>query len=98
MTKVNRKEILKIARMSHLDLHEDEIQPLIAQIEQILSYTERVREIVVDAQEVSTKNVNVFRKDRVVRTDNEPILAQAPERVGDYFAVPMVLTGNEIQE
>jgi len=95
MTKITRGEILKIARISHLDLHEDEIQPLISQIEQVLSYTERVKEVAADVQEPSTKNVNTFREDVVVKTDKKPILAQAPEREGDYFVVPMILESSE---
>ena len=95
MTKVTREEILKIARMSQLNVHKDEIEPLILQTEQVLSYAERVKEVAADVQEPSTKNVNVFREDVIVRTDNEPILAQAPEREGNYFVVPMILESSE---
>ncbi len=95
MTKVTREEILKIARISHLDVHDDEVQPLMSQIEQVLSYAERVKEVAVDVQEPSTKNVNTFREDVVVSTDNEPILAQSPEREGDYFVVPIILESSE---
>jgi len=95
MTKVTREEILKIARMSQLDIHKDEIESLISQTEQVLSYAERVKEVAADVQEPSTKNVNVFREDVIVRTDNEPILAQAPEREGNYFVVPMILESSE---
>ncbi len=95
MTKVTREEILKIARMSHLDIHKDEIESLISQTEQVLSYAERVKEVAADVQEPSTKNVNVFREDVVVRTDNEPILVQAPEREGNYFVVPIILESSK---
>ncbi len=95
MTKFTRELILKIARISQLDVHKDEIEPLRSQIEQVLSYAERVKEVAADVQEPSTKNVNVFREDVIVRTDNEPILAQAPEREGNYFVVPMILESSE---
>ncbi len=95
MAKVTREEILKIAQMSQLDIHKDEIEPLMSQVEQVLNYAERVKEIATQIQEQSDKNVNVFREDVIVRTDNEPILAQAPEREGNYFVVPMILEGNE---
>lgn len=95
MAKVTREEILKIAQMSQLDIHKDEIEQLMSQVEQVLSYAERVKEIATQIQEQPDKNVNVFREDVVVRTDNEPILAQAPEREGNYFVVPMILEGNE---
>jgi Asp-tRNA(Asn)/Glu-tRNA(Gln) amidotransferase C subunit len=46
-------------------------------------------------QEPPVKNVNVFREDVIVQTDPEPILAQAPEREGNYFVVPRILESNE---
>lgn len=95
MAKVTREEILKIAQMSQLDIQKDEIEPLMSQVEQVLNYAERVKEIATQIQEQPDKNVNVFREDVIVRTDNEPILAQAPEREGNYFVVPMILEGNE---
>ncbi len=91
MTKISREEIVKIAAISSLDLHEDEIHPLIEQLGQVLSYAQGVTEFAADIQEPSTKNINVFREDVVIRTEPEPILAQAPEREEHYFVVPMVL-------
>jgi aspartyl-tRNA(Asn)/glutamyl-tRNA(Gln) amidotransferase subunit C len=91
MTKISRQEVLKIAYMSRIALREDEVNPLIAQLEQVLSYAERVTEAATSMQEPSTKQVNVFRDDLVVPQDPEPILAQAPEREGNYFVVPVIL-------
>jgi len=91
MTKISREEVLAIARITHVELHEHEIQPLVEQLEQVLSYAERVKDVAGDVQEPSQKNVNVFREDVVVPTDPECIRAQAPEREGDYFVVPMIL-------
>ena len=45
MTKITKEEILKIARMSHLEIQEHEIEPLRAQLESVLSYAERVQEV-----------------------------------------------------
>lgn len=91
MAKISREEILKIARMSHVDIREDEALPLIEQIEQVLSYAERVSNVAVDIKEPCGKNVNVFREDLVVKQDPKPILAQAPERAGNYFVVPKII-------
>lgn len=91
MTKISREEIVKIAAISNVDLHENEIQPLVEEIEQVLSYAQGVTEFAADIQEPSTKNVNVFREDVVIPTEPEPILDQAPEREENYFVVPMIL-------
>lgn len=91
MTKVSREEVLKVAQMSRIALREEEIEPLIRQMEQVLSYAERVAKVAVAIEEPSTKNINLFRDDLVVPQEPEKILAQAPERAGDYFVVPMIL-------
>lgn len=94
MAKITREDVLKIAKMSQLAIHEDEIQSFVNQLEQILSYAERVNEIAADISEPSNRNINVFRDDVIDKTDPEPILDQAPVREGDYFVVPVILEGN----
>ena len=91
MTKITKDELLKIAQISKLRLDDDEIPSLIKQLEELLTYTERVKEVAKEAELPSSKNVNVIREDMVVRTDAEPILEQAPEREEDYFVVPKVI-------
>ena len=87
----SREEVLKVAQMSHIALRDDEIEPLMKHMEQVLSYAERVQEVATAIEMPSTKNVNLFRDALVVPQEPEKILAQAPERAGAYFVVPMVL-------
>ncbi len=91
MTKISREEVLKIAYMSRIALREDEINTLIEQLEQVLSYAERVTKVATMVSEPSTKQVNVFRDDLVIPQDPAPLLAQAPEREGNFFVVPVIL-------
>lgn len=92
MTKISRQEVLKLAQMSNIHVHEQEIQPLIEQLQQVLSYAARVQEVAVQASEISVKNVNVFRDDvAAAQQDAERIRSRAPEREGDYFVVPKIL-------
>jgi len=95
MAKISREEVLKIARMSHLELHEDEIPALIKQLDDVLSYAERVKEVTAHVEEPSSRNVNVFREDVATPSNAESILAQAPEREGSYVIVPTILEHNE---
>jgi aspartyl-tRNA(Asn)/glutamyl-tRNA(Gln) amidotransferase subunit C len=94
MTKISRQEVLKLAHMSYIHIHEQEIQPLIEQLEQVLTYAARVQEVTMQASETSIKNVNVFREDVPVAQDAERIRSRAPEREGDYFVVPKILENN----
>ncbi len=89
--KLTREELFKIAKHSAITLHEDEIESLRNQLETVLTYAARVKEVAQEVQESSTKNVNVFREDVIIRTDYEPILAQAPVREETYFVVPVIL-------
>jgi len=91
MTKISRDEVLHIARISRIAIHEDEIDTLCDRLEEVLSYAHRVVQAGADIEMPSTKNVNIFRDDFVVPQDPEPILAQAPEREGNYFVVPVIL-------
>lgn len=91
MVTITKDEVLKIARISRLDIHEDEVEPLMKQLDSVLSYAERVKEIAVEVQEPSVKNINVFREDMVIKTDAEISLAQAPAREENFYVVPAIL-------
>lgn len=94
MAKITREELLRIAHISHITIHEDEIAPLAAQLDSVLSYAERVKEIAADAQGVSAKIVNAFREDTVKPFDSKAVISLAPEHEEDYFVVPKILESN----
>jgi aspartyl-tRNA(Asn)/glutamyl-tRNA(Gln) amidotransferase subunit C len=91
MAKISKDDVLKIAAMSHIELQEEEIPALISQLEDVLTYAERVQKIAADVQEPQIKNVNVVRDDVVVPSDAQAILARAPQREDDFFVVPSIL-------
>ncbi|MCA9770415.1 Asp-tRNA(Asn)/Glu-tRNA(Gln) amidotransferase subunit GatC [Candidatus Dependentiae bacterium] len=91
MIKITREEVLKIARISRLNIHEEEVEPLMKQLDDVLSYAQRVKEVAADIQEPSTKNMNFFREDVVIKTDPEKSLKQAPQREEDFYVVPAIL-------
>jgi aspartyl-tRNA(Asn)/glutamyl-tRNA(Gln) amidotransferase subunit C len=91
MVKITREEVLKLAKMSRIHIHEDEIDPLIEQLKSVLSYAQRVSEISGDVQIASSKNSNIFRPDVVHKTDSKLILEQAPQVEDNYFVVLPIL-------
>lgn len=94
MQKITKQELLAIAHMSRLHLDEGEIASLINQIDAVLTYAQRVKDVaqvVGNPESASTKNRNVFREDVVIKTDPKPIMAQAPECEQNYFVVPVIL-------
>lgn len=86
---------MRLAHMSHIKVHDDEVEDLISKIEDVIAYASRVSEIAKDAHLPSNRRINVTREDVVIRTDAEPILEQAPDREEDYFVVPRIIETND---
>ena len=93
--KLSRDEVLHIARLARLGLSETEMDKFSEQLSNILESFEVL-------QQVDTSNVpptaqsiplqNVLRDDEVAASLPESeILANAPQRDGDYFRVRAVL-------
>lgn len=91
MALITKEEVLKIAKMSRITIHEDEIEPLIKHLESVLAYAARVGQVATSQQAPLPQNVNVFREDVVIPCDAERIKKEAPEIEEDYFVVPAIL-------
>jgi len=90
--KITKEEALKIAYISRIALKDSEIDPLIKQLEAVLSYAERVRQVAAELDDQpSNRNVNFVREDVVAKCNPNPILERAPEREENYFVVPKIL-------
>jgi aspartyl-tRNA(Asn)/glutamyl-tRNA(Gln) amidotransferase subunit C len=95
MAQITKEEVEKIARLSHIELTEQEIINAMKHLEAVLSYAARVQDIAQDIDAPIQKNRNIERDDVVIPTDPQTILAQAPEREGDFFVVPVIIESNE---
>jgi aspartyl-tRNA(Asn)/glutamyl-tRNA(Gln) amidotransferase subunit C len=93
--KIDQEQVRKVAKLSRLDLTEQEVQEFTGQLGAILEYVEKMNEL-------DTSNVeplahclpisNVFRQDCVKDSlGTEKVLANAPERDGAFFKVPKIL-------
>ena len=91
MAQITKEEVEKIARLSHIELTEQEIINAMKHLEAVLSYAARVQDIAQDIDVPTLKNSNVERDDIIIPTDPQTILAQAPEREGDFFVVPVII-------
>jgi aspartyl/glutamyl-tRNA(Asn/Gln) amidotransferase C subunit len=91
MPLITNEEVLKIAHMSRITIHPDEIEPLMKHLEAVLAYAARVNEVVTQEQERLPHNINIFRQDEVIPCDAERIKQEAPEIEANYFVVPAIL-------
>jgi aspartyl-tRNA(Asn)/glutamyl-tRNA(Gln) amidotransferase subunit C len=91
MTLISKEEVKKIARISAIEINENEIESLTKQLGDVLAYAARVQEIAAELEEPSSKNINMFREDVMGEFDTEAILERAPEREDDFFVVPSII-------
>ena len=93
--KISREELLHIAKLSDLEIKENEIDEYLKNLEDILNYTETIDKIDVsklDETIGATEEFNVFRKDEVKQFDNiDQMMENGPEVDRNMFKIPKVL-------
>ena len=96
MTKINAEDVRKVSQLARLDLPEEQIELYAIQLEQILGYVAQLE--IIDTTDVppTTRAVEVFnvtREDSVKETMiRDELLDLAPQREGDFFRVPKILS------
>ena len=93
---IDEKITLKIASLAKLELTEQEIKEYSKDLTNILKWMEELKEVdVSNVQPVTsvTKNELYEREDVAYKktVEQEKILLNAPEKVGEYFTVPKVI-------
>ena len=93
--KISKEELLHIAKLSDLEIKENEIEEYLKNLEDILNYTETIDKIDVsklDETIGATEEFNIFRKDEVKQFDNiDQMMENAPEVDRNMFKIPKVL-------
>lgn len=86
---------MHIAKLSDLEIKENEIDEYLKNLEDILNYTETIDKIDVsklDETIGATEDYNVFRKDEVKQFDNiDQMMENGPEVDRNMFKIPKVL-------
>ena len=93
---IDEKITLKIASLAKLKLTDQEIKEYSKDLTNILKWMEELKEVdVSNVQPVTsvTKNELYEREDIAYKNtvEQEKILLNAPEKVGEYFTVPKVI-------
>jgi aspartyl-tRNA(Asn)/glutamyl-tRNA(Gln) amidotransferase subunit C len=89
---IDRDQLLHVARLARLELREEEVERLGAQLNDILAAVSKVSELDLSDVPPTSHPLDVVN----VWADDEPrpslpveeALANAPEREGQYFKVP----------
>ena len=92
---LHKAEVAHIAALARIRVAEAELEPLAAELSHILTWVEQLGQIDTDGVPPMTSVAAMrlpMREDAV--TDGgypDRVLANAPERAGDFFAVPKVV-------
>ncbi len=93
--KITRKEVEHVAHLARLKLSEAEADQFTAQLDQILTYFEKLNELDTSGIEPTSHSVpmmNAFREDQAKPSLNiEEALANAPDKEGNFFKVPKII-------
>ncbi len=87
---VEREEVIKLAKLSKLNLSDEVIDKLTAEMQSIISFADMISKGKCDFTDVLADGTSPeLRKDEVKESyDNEDILKNAPTRDGNYFLLP----------
>ena len=87
-------EVRKVAKLARLEMSEAELARMQPQLTAILDYVAQLQQLNTDGVEPLAHPLpiqNVFRKDEPAPSlPMDEALANAPNRIGDYFGVPAV--------
>jgi|SRR5580704_1140663 aspartyl-tRNA(Asn)/glutamyl-tRNA(Gln) amidotransferase subunit C len=101
---ISREDVLRVAQLAHLELTPEEVNTFQEQLDQILGYVDKLKE--VDVTNVEPMAQVVFaagrdgkagahpelREDILIACNTaEPILAQASDAAKPFFRVPKVI-------
>lgn len=96
---LTRDEVKKVARLARLELAEEEIEVFQAQLSAILDYVAQLQQLDTSQIEELAHPLplsNVFRSDQEYPSLSvNEALQNAPQRLGDYFAVPAIFSCDE---
>ena len=98
MATLSRSDVEHVAHLARLGLTTDELARLEGQLNHILDQYAKLAELDTDAIPPTAQTIeleNILRED-VARPSMAPedVLANAPQRDGDFFVVPAILGGD----
>ncbi|MGE5679697.1 MAG: Asp-tRNA(Asn)/Glu-tRNA(Gln) amidotransferase subunit GatC [Bacillota bacterium] len=92
---VTRKDVEHIAELARLNFEENELESFTAELNNIITYVEKLNELDTEGVEPLSYPVeghNKFREDKPgCSASHEDALKNAPDRDEDFFKVPKVI-------
>jgi aspartyl-tRNA(Asn)/glutamyl-tRNA(Gln) amidotransferase subunit C len=91
MTMITKDELVKIAKLSGVNVADNEVDHFTSQVQKVLGFVDQLQEVTVTTAAESVSNVNIFRPDVCQASAADSPLDAAPQRQDRYFVVPRIL-------
>jgi len=92
---ISRQDVQHVARLARLHLTDDELDRMREQLDAILAYVDKLRQLDVEGVEPTSHAVplvDVMRDDALAPClTQDEALANAPDRVDAFFRVPRII-------
>ena len=89
---LDREQVLHVARLARLELSEEEVERMAAELSKVLDHIEKIGELELDGVPPTSHVIDVVNALRADEPEpslpREVILAAAPEPLNDGFGVP----------
>ena len=96
--KISKKDVENIAHLARLKIDESLVGKYAEQISDILKYIDKLKDVDISGSELvadASFNINVLREDEPIQSGGPAVtLANAPERIDDFFQVPNTIKPN----
>jgi len=93
--KITREQVEHIAHLARLEFSEKEIEAFTRQMDNILTYFDKLQEVDTTSVEPTSHAIkvkNIFRDDEVKKSIGSDLsLKNAPEKEGNCFRVPKII-------
>lgn len=93
--KITREEVKHVAHLAKLNLSEEELVKMTGQLDNILSYVDKLDELDTTGVKPTTHAFpvsNAFREDVVVESlSQDEAVANGPQQNGESFIVPKII-------
>lgn len=93
--KLSREEINKVAHLARLKLTEVELIEITGQLEKILQYIEKLKEVNTEGIKPTSHVIDInnsFREDVTIRSlDKKDVFSNAVDQNGEFFIVPKII-------
>lgn len=92
---LDKNDVRRVAFLARIKVDEEDLEPVARDLNNIIGWVEQLAEVDTDGVEPMTGAVGMTmtRRDDVVTDGGDPdkVLSNAPDRVGDFYAVPKVV-------